>query len=185
MTYGNGKSNPEELDLEHELPPADEAGESAASVATLESELQRVKAERDALLDRVARAQAEFDNARKRAAREQQDYREYALADAIKTLLPILDSFDSALQSQSSGEEFRSGLELIDRQFHDALAKLGVSEIDAEGKPFDPNVHQAVQMVDTDEAEDNQVLEQLQRGYNLKGRLLRPAMVRVARNSGA
>jgi molecular chaperone GrpE len=185
MTYGNGKQKPEELDLDHELPPAEEAGDPAAAAAALESELQRVRAERDALLDRVARAQAEFDNARKRAAREQQDYREYALADAIKTLLPILDSFDRALQSKASAEEFRSGLELIDRQFHDALGKLGVSEIDAEGKPFDPNLHQAVQMVDTDEAEDNHVIDQLQRGYNLKGRLLRPAMVRVARNAGS
>jgi molecular chaperone GrpE len=184
MTYGNGMHNPEELDLEHELPASEENGD-LASASSVETELQRVKTERDALLDRVARTQAEFENARRRAVKEQQDYREYALADAIKSLLPILDSFDRALQTQASAEEFRSGLELIDRQFHDALAKLGVTEIDAEGKPFDPNIHQAVQMVETDEAEDNHVLEQLQRGYNLKGRLLRPAMVRVARNSGA
>lgn len=181
MTDGNGTTNPEDLDMEHELPAA-EPGE--VQVSTLEAELRKVKAERDALLDRMARLQAEFDNARKRAAKEQQDYRDFALAEAIKTLLPILDSFDRALKSQASGDDFRSGMELIDRQLHDALAKLGVGEIEAQGKPFDPNLHQAVQMVESDEADDNQVIDELQRGYSLKGRLLRPAMVRVARNSG-
>jgi molecular chaperone GrpE len=80
-------------------------------------------------------------------------------------------------------EDFRSGIELIDKQFHDALAKIGVEPLEAEGQAFDPNFHQAVQMVDTDEVEDNHVIDELQRGYKLKDRLLRPAMVRVARNA--
>jgi len=100
----------------------------------------------------------------------------------MKTLLPILDSLDRALNTKAASlEDFHAGIELIDKQFHDALAKLGVQPVAAEGEPFDPNVHQAIQMVDTDEVEDNHVIDELQRGYKLKDRLLRPAMVRVAR----
>jgi molecular chaperone GrpE len=116
--------------------------------------------------------------------REQQDFRDYALADALKQVLPILDSLDRALKTQNaSTEDFRAGVELIDRQFHDVLTKLGVEPIAAAGQPFDPNLHQAVQMVDTDEVADNHVVNELQRGYRIKDRLLRPAMVRVAQNS--
>jgi molecular chaperone GrpE len=182
----NGSSA--ELELDHELPPAengDEPGAQEASTTPQEpqSELERVKAERAAYLDRAARIQAEFENFRKRNAKAQQEYRDYALADAVKTLLPILDSLDNALNTNAASlEDFHAGIELIDKQFHDALAKLGVEPVPAEGEPFDPNVHQAIQMVDTDKAEDNHVLNELQRGYKLKERLLRPAMVRVARN---
>ena len=180
----NGKGEPE-LDLAHELPAAEEAeGEAPAQAepATRE-DVERLRAEYNALLDRLARLQAEFDNYRKRAAREQQDFRAYALADALKSLLPVLDSFDRALAANAAqGKDFRAGIELINRQFHDALTKLGVQPIVAVGQPFDPNLHQAIEMVETSEKEDNQVLEELQRGYKLKDRLLRPAMVRVAHN---
>ncbi len=185
----NGGSNTE-LELDHELPPAESddaspSGEQAAAkdAASLEAELEKVRAERAAYLDRAARLQAEFDNFRKRNAKEQQEYREYALAEALRQLLPILDSLDRAVKTDAASlQDFQSGIELIDKQFHDALAKLGVQPIATEGAAFDPNLHQAVQMVDTDDAEDNHVLDELQRGYKLKDRLLRPAMVRVARN---
>ncbi len=145
--------------------------------------LQKVKAERDTLLDRLARSQAEFDNARKRAAREQQEFREYALADALKALLPILDSFERALKVGAGEQsEFHSGVELIYKQLQDALAKLGLRAVPAKGKPFDPHVHEAIEMVDTTDVPDHEVIEELQHGYKLKERLLRPAMVRVARN---
>ena len=180
MARSNGKAETEsaELDIEHELPPAEE--QEAQPKAEL-SEADRLKAERDALLDRVARLQAEFDNYRKRSAREQQDYRDYALTEAVRSLLPIVDSFDRALAAPEGGD-FKAGIDLINRQFHDALGKLGVQPIAAQGQKFDPTLHQAIQMADTDEAEDNEVLDELQRGYKLKDRLLRPAMVRVARN---
>jgi molecular chaperone GrpE len=187
----NGKSevNSQGLDLEHELPAADnemqERAESgiAAQPAGPDSELQKVRAERDTLLDRLARLQAEFENARKRAVREQQDYREYAVSDTVKSLLPILDSFERALQvSGNNGNDLRSGVELIYKQLQDALVKLGLRQIPAKGEPFDPHLHEAIEMVDTDEVEDHHVLDELQRGYKLKERLLRPAMVRVARN---
>lgn len=193
MARGNGKSDIEaqSLDLEHELPASDEqAGDEQSSRAAsegpaAENELARLRAERDNLIDRLARLQAEFDNARKRASREQQEFRDYALADSIKQLLPILDSFERALQSEHPDkDEFRNGVELIYKQFQDALAKLGLHPIPAAGEIFDPHLHQAIQMVDTNDAEDHQILDELQRGYKLKDRLLRPSMVRVARNPG-
>jgi molecular chaperone GrpE len=191
MGKGNGKTDTSNLDLEHELPPAEEGEETASSTGStaaagpsVVSEVDNLRAERDALLDRLARLQAEFDNARKRATREQQEFREFAAADVIKNILPVLDSFERALKAPAGGSnDLRSGLELIYRQFQDALQKMGVQPIESVGKPFDPRVHEAVEMVDTTEAQDHQVLEEFQRGYNYKGRLLRPAMVRVARNA--
>ncbi|HEY1272269.1 MAG TPA: nucleotide exchange factor GrpE [Terriglobales bacterium] len=191
MGKTNGKSEVDTngLDLEHELPPSDDTAEverpqpAGPAAAPAADELQKLKTERDTLLDRLARLQAEFENARKRAAREQAEYRDYALVEAIKTLLPILDSFDRALQSEQEGSEVRSGIELINKQLHDALAKMGLRPIPAQGEPFDPHLHQAIEMVDTNEIEDHHVLEELQKGYKFKDRLVRPSMVRVARNS--
>jgi molecular chaperone GrpE len=188
MARGNGKSDPTELDTEHELPAADDTTDDSSSSAAppqavREGEFEKLKAERDSLVDRLARLQAEFENARKRATREQQEFREYALADAVKELLPTLDSFERALQTSAKEKtEFRSGVELIYKQLQDALVKLGLRPIPAKGEPFDPHLHQAIEMVDTKEAKDHHVLDELQRGYKLKDRLLRPSMVRVANN---
>jgi molecular chaperone GrpE len=184
----NGKSEAKNagLDLDHELPPGDGdettvaqvTGESSGS----ESELQKLKAERDTLLDRLARTQAEFDNARKRAIKEQQEFRDYAVADAIKSLLPAMDSLERAIQVKSDAGELRSGVELIYKQLQAALAKLSVNAIVSKGEAFDPRFHEAIEMVETSDAPDHQVLEELQRGYKFKDRLLRPAMVKVAKN---
>jgi molecular chaperone GrpE len=189
MGKSNGKSEVERarLDLDHELPAGDGSeGSSAATGGSAgnagESELQKLKAERDSLLDRLARAQAEFENARRRASKEQQDFRDYAAADAIRPLLPVLDSFERALQVKSEPGDFRSGVELIYKQLLDALAKMGVRAIPAKGEPFDPHVHEAIEMVETSDAADHEVLDELQRGYKFKDRLLRPAMVKVAKN---
>src|SRR5580698_4469559 len=189
MARTNGKSevDPQELDAEHELPAGEGEGVTIDSqtgrASTESSELQKLRVERDTLIDRLARLQAEFENARKRTAREQQDFREYAMADAVKALLPILDSFERALQTGSAERsEFRSGVELIYKQLQDALSKLGLRAIPAKGELFDPHLHEAIEMVDTTDAADHQILEELQRGYKLKDRLLRPSMVRVARN---
>jgi molecular chaperone GrpE len=196
MARSNGKTEikDRELDTEHELPASDETadqtmpsdapeGSRAPSVSLADSELDKLKAERDNLLDRLARLQAEFENARKRTARELQEFREYALADAVKTLLPVLDSFERALQTGSAEKsELRGGIELIYKQLQDALQKLGLRTIPAKGEPFDPRLHEAVEMVETSAAEDHQILDELQRGYKLKDRLLRPSMVKVARN---
>jgi molecular chaperone GrpE len=190
-TNGKSKVDPEDLDLDHELPPAEAADEAegagpqaVAKPAADSAELQKLCSERDTLLDRLARLQAEFENARKRAAREQQEFRDFATADAIKALLPALDSFERALQAPANQlDEFRNGVELIYKQMQDALTRLGVQSIPAKGQPFDPRVHEAIEMVETTEAPDHQVVDELQRGYKLKDRLLRPAMVKVAQNS--
>src|SRR5205085_7794205 len=143
MGKSNGKSQNEAtgLDLEHELPAGDgEQSSSAAStgasspsseILSGEAELQKLKAERDTLLDRLARAQAEFENARRRAAKEQHDFRDFAMADAIKSLLPVIDNFERALQSKSEAADFRAGVELIYKQLRDVLTKLGVQPISA------------------------------------------------------
>jgi molecular chaperone GrpE len=169
------------MDVEHELPQGDSGGDPAEAKV---SEVEKLKAENAQLLDRVARQQAEFENFRKRSQREQQEFREYALSDALKQLLPILDSLDLALKTEGiSVKDFRSGIELIDRQFHDVLTRLGVEPIVAQGQPFDPSLHQAIQMVETTEVPDHHVLDELQRGYRLRDRVLRAAMVRVAQNT--
>lgn len=192
MGKSNGKQEAEAkgLDLDHELPPAEEdespssaqAGRTSAEPIGIDAELQKVKAERDSLFDRLARAQAEFDNARRRAVKEQQDFRDFAMADAIKSLLPVVDNFERALSSKSDATDFRAGVELIYKQLRDVLAKLGVQPIEAKGQQFDPHVHEAIEMVETSDAADHEVLEEWQRGYKFKDRLLRPAMVKVAKN---
>ena len=192
MGKSNGKSEVQakRLDLERELPPADgdespasgQAGSASTEPTGVDAELQKVKAERDSLLDRLARAQAEFENARRRATKEQQDFRDFAMADAVKTLLPVVDNFERALSSKSDGADFRAGVELIYKQLRDVLTKLGVQPIEAKGQQFDPHVHEAIEMVETSDAADHEVLEEWQRGYKFKDRLLRPAMVKVAKN---
>ena len=173
-------------DVDHELPPADSSDPDGMSVAAStpsvpEAEIDRLAREKAELLDRLARLQAEFDNARKRAAREQQDFRDYAVANAITPLLPILDSLDRAVESQASAADLHAGVELIAKQFLDALGKLGLQTVHAKGQPFDPHLHQAIEMVETTEVPDGYVFDELQPGYKLKDRLLRPAMVRVAK----
>src|SRR5215831_4250768 len=180
-------------DLEHELPAADPADgfeekEASAEASALEprqdDEIKKLREERDSLFDRLARLQAEFDNYRKRAARENADFRDYALADAAKALLPVVDNFDLALKAPAKGDDadLRKGIELIRRQLDDTLAKLGVKPMNVVGGLFDPRYHEAVEMVETSDVKDNHVVIELQRGYFFKDRLLRPAMVRVARN---
>jgi molecular chaperone GrpE len=194
MSRKNGKTEvePQPIDVEHELPASD--GEETAGDASgyrnvegesepREAEILKLKAERDSLVDRLARLQAEFENARRRATREQQDFREFAAADTIRTLLPVLDSFYLALKAAPSDKsEFRGGVELIQKQFEDALSKLGLKPIAAVGEAFNPHLHEAIEMVDTTDVADQTVLDEFQRGYKLKERLLRPAMVKVARN---
>lgn len=182
----NSQAKHNNLDMEPELPAGDgdetAVAEASAETNAPESELQKLIAERDSLLDRLQRTQAEFQNARRRAIKEQQDFRDYALADAIKSFLPAMDSLERALQVQSSSEDLRSGVELIQKQLLDALAKLSVNPIEAKGEVFNPQVHEAIEMVQTDQVPDHQVVEELQRGYKFKDRLLRPAMVKVAQN---
>jgi len=145
-------------------------------------ELERVKAERDALVDRLARLQAEFDNARKREARERNEFRDFAVSGAVEQFLPVLDNFQLALKSTGSADQLRTGVELIVKQMEEALRSLNVQPVETVGTVFDPRVHEALEMVERPDLPDHQVFDEVRRGYKIKERLLRPALVRVVNN---
>ena len=146
-------------------------------------ELDQVKGERDQLLDRLARLQAEFDNARKREAKERADTRDYTISNTVEPFLGVMDNFQLALKANGSVEQLRSGVELILKQMEDALKGLNVVPVESVGAQFDPRVHEALGSIETKEFPDHQVLEEIRRGYRIREKLLRPALVRIASNS--
>ncbi len=141
-----------------------------------------MKAERDQLLDRLARLQAEFENARKRAERERHEFREYATGNVVEQFLPVVDNFELALKSGGTAQQMRHGVELIVKQMEEILRQLQVKPIAAVGEAFDPRLHEALGAVDRDDLPDQHVAEEIRRGYQMRERLLRPALVRVAHN---
>jgi len=151
-----------------------------ASLDAVIAERDRLVEEKNDLMDRLLRRQAEFDNFRRRAERERAETLEYANTDTVRAILPILDDFERALKVECTGKEYARGMELIYQRLLDALKKLGLEPISAKGLQFDPNLHHAVDMVETDDVEDHTVLDEYQQGYNFRGRPLRPAMVKVA-----
>jgi len=146
------------------------------------SELDQVKAERDQLIDRLARLQAEFDNARKRESKERQDTRDYAVSNTVEPFLGVMDNFQLALKSEGSVEQLRSGVGLILKQMEDALRGLNVVPVESVGAQFDPRIHEALGSIETKEFPDHQVIEEIRRGYRIRDKLLRPALVRIAIN---
>lgn len=151
------------------------------NTADLAAECDRLRGEVSDLQDRLLRRQAEFENFRRRNERDRSDFLEYAGMEFVRELLPILDDFERAQKTESSDESYRKGIELIYQRLQDSLKKIGLEPIDvAPGTQFDPNLHQAVVRQETEEAPDHTILEEFQRGYNFKGKLLRPAMVKVA-----
>ena len=149
-------------------------------LAAITEERDKLTAEKAELNDRLLRARAEFDNARRRSERERSEYLQFAAMDLVKDILPVLDDFERALKVETADREYAKGVELIYQRLYDSLKRVGLEPIETEGRQFDPNVHQAVERVHTDEAADQTVLGEFQRGYNFKGKLLRPAMVKVA-----
>jgi len=160
---------------------------AAASPAEPESaagraEFERLKAERDQLLDRIARLQAEFENARKRTERERSEFRDYATGNVVEQFLPVVDNFELALKSTGSADQLRHGVELIVKQMDEVLRQLQVNPIPTVGEVFDPRIHEALGSVDRDDIPDQHVAEEIRRGYRVRDRMLRPALVRVAHN---
>jgi molecular chaperone GrpE len=145
-------------------------------------EIEQLRGENDQLKDRLARLQAEFDNARKRDVKERQDARDYAVQGAIEPFLSVMDNFQLALKADGSAEQLRTGVELILKQMEDALRGLNVQAVESVGAQFDPRVHEALGSIETLEHPDHQVLEEIRRGYKLRDKLLRPALVRIAVN---
>ncbi len=150
------------------------------NLAAITAERDQLAVEKTELHDRLLRAQAEFQNLRKRTERERVELFEYASMEAVRTLLPVLDDFERAMKTESADKTYSTGIELIYNRFYETLKKLGLEPVESKGQPFDPQLHHAVDMVETDQAPDHTVLEEFQRAYNFKGRLLRPAMVKVA-----
>jgi molecular chaperone GrpE len=142
--------------------------------------LEEVRRERDALQDRLLRTAAEFDNYRKRMDKERRDLAEYTAGEAIRDLLPIIDNLERALQASALDDPLRKGVELIHKQMLEILRRRGVTPIEALGADFDPNVHEAVTQEESAQHREGEVMEELQRGYKVGDRLLRPAMVKVA-----
>jgi molecular chaperone GrpE len=163
--------------------PINEEDTMAAADAAAVDPLEALRQEKDALQDRLLRTAAEFDNYRKRMDRERSELSAFATADALLDMLPIVDNFERALQAPSGADadSFRKGIELIHKQMLDLLRKRGVRPIDALGADFDPNFHQAVIHESSPDHREGEVMQELQRGYMLGERLLRPAMVKVAK----
>ncbi|MDP9112555.1 MAG: nucleotide exchange factor GrpE [Acidobacteriota bacterium] len=185
ITKDPGESQPLDPESTESTANASAAGDPPDPMAALVVERDRLAAEKAEMQDRFLRSQAEFQNSRKRAEKERVEFAEYASTEAVRALLPILDDFERATKTESSDKEFSKGMQMIYQRFYDSLKKLGLEPIISAGQPFDPHVHHAVEMVETSEAADHTVLDEYQRGYNFKGRLLRPAMVKVAVEPGS
>ena len=175
----NSTDNPDVRDdaavAEEATPPPGDAG------ASTDLDAAALQKERDSLYDRLLRTTAEFDNYRKRVDRERRDLAEYTAADIVSEMLPIVDNLERALAAASESDPLRKGVELILKQMLDMLRKRGVKPIEALGTDFDPNFHQAVIHEVSGEHREGEVMEELQRGYLLGDRLLRPSMVKVAK----
>lgn len=162
----------------------DEGAPSSTTDPTpaLADEIVELRKERDGLHDRLLRQAAEFDNYRKRVDRERKDSAQMAAIDFVQELLPVIDDFERALQIEAPGaDSYRQGLEIIHRALMEMLRKRGVTPIEAVGAAFDPQVHQAVAYDEAPDRRDGEVMEQFTRGYRLGDKLIRPAMVKVAK----
>lgn len=159
-----------------------ESSQTSAAGSEITAERDRLIKEKAELQELLQRRQAEFDNFRRRSDRERSEIFEFASMDSVKALIPILDDFERSLRVETTDKEYARGIELIYQRFYEALKKLGLEPISDENSLFNPHIHHAVEMVDTKDHPDQTILDEYQRGYYFKGRLLRPAMVKVAVN---
>lgn len=172
----NPDRNQSEVSSEDTVPAVTEDGQLTAVTA----DRDRLAAENADLHDRLLRLRAEFDNARRRFEQQRSDYIQFAGMELVRDLLPVLDDFDRALKVETTDANYAKGVGLIHQRLNEILKKMGVEPMETQGRRFDPNLHQAVERVPTQTAEDQTIVGEFQKGYLLKGKLLRPAMVRVA-----
>jgi molecular chaperone GrpE len=168
-------------------PIEDRTGSKSSKIGLVEETptpeaFAELKADRDQLVDRIARLQAEFDNARKRQEREKQEFRDYATGSVVEQFLPVLDNFALALSSTGTAEQLRTGVELIVKQMDEILRQLQVQAVPTVGQQFDPRLHEALGSVERDDLPDHAVAEEIRKGYRIRERLLRPALVRIVSN---
>lgn len=148
-----------------------------------EVEIEKLVKEREDLYQRLARLQADFDNFRKRSRKEQEDFARYASQNLVERLLPVLDNFSRALEAEyGDNNSLKAGVEMTYRQLFEVLSQEGLTVIEAKGQTFDPEYHEAVMQEETDEYPDGTVIEVFQKGYKLKNKVIRPAMVKVAKS---
>lgn len=189
---GNNRSNIEmkgteamqDETVEHGVQEPENSGPESVAETAAPSELEQLRGERDQLLDRLARLQAEFDNARKREIKERADARDYTVSHTVEPFLGVMDNFQLALKADGTAEQLRAGVGLILKQMEDALKGLNVLPVESIGAQFDPRIHEAMGNIETLEFPDHQVLEEIRRGYKIREKLLRPALVRIASNPG-
>lgn len=162
------------------VPENVDLADSAALLASVTAERDQLARERAEIYDQFLRLRAEFENFRKRAERERSEFSEFATTEAVLAILPVLDDFERALNVEAVDKEYAKGMSLIYQRLFEALKKLGLEPLETEGQKFDPSLHHAVETEKTTEVEDHTILQVHQRGYNFKGKLLRPAMVKVA-----
>ena len=169
----------------------EEAPEEAASeAAAMQDEIEALKGQVEKLTgdlqekkDRLLRLQADFDNFRRRSAKEREEISAVVTQNFCKDMLPLLDNFERAMAAETKDvEAFQKGVEMIFTQFQEVLKKNGLEQIEAVGQKFDPNFHQAVMRVEDPEKDDDTVAQELQKGYMVKGRVIRPSMVQVVSN---
>ena len=188
-------NNPEDQDMMNDIQAednnvAEETVENADSTTTFtaeevvsRAELERVQAHADDQTQRLLRAQADFDNFRRRTQKEKEELAKYASAQLITELIPVIDNFERAMATKPENpelESFSKGVDMIFRQLSDVLKNTGLTPMEAVGQPFNPEFHQAVMQVESDEYEEGIVVEELQKGYVLKDKVIRPAMVKVS-----
>lgn len=167
-----------------EGPDQEDNREETASIQDLQMQMDKLMAEKDDLINTLQRLQADFENFRRRTRLEKEELVKYAAEGIVSSLLPVVDNFERALASADSGGEaknFMQGMEMILRQLIQVLSQEGLAPVQALGNPFDPTLHEAVMQVEQENTESNIVIEEIQKGYTLKGKLIRPSMVKVAK----
>jgi molecular chaperone GrpE len=154
--------------------------DSSALLAGITAERDQFARERSEIYDQLLRLKADFENSRRRSQRERAEFSEFATTEVVRAVLPVLDDFERALAVQTADKEYAKGMALIYQRLFDTLKKIGLEPLDSEGQKFDPSLHHAVETEKTEDVESDTILQVHQRGYNFKGKLLRPAMVKVA-----
>ena len=181
---GTADADAETADAPEGAESADGAAEAAESAEDLQKKVETLAAALQEKDNRLKRLQADFENFRRRTNKEREEIGNVVTQELLKSLLPIVDNFDRAMATeQQDGEAFKKGVEMIYTQLGETLKNVGLEPIETEGQKFDPNFHQAVMRVENPDLDDDTIAQELQKGYIVKGKVIRPSMVQVVSNS--
>ena len=180
---GTADADAETADAPEGAESADGAAEAAESAEDLQKKVETLAAALQEKDNRLKRLQADFENFRRRTSKEREEIGNVVTQELLKNLLPIVDNFDRAMATeQQDGEAFKKGVEMIYTQLGETLKNVGLEPIETEGQKFDPNFHQAVMRVENPDLDDDTIAQELQKGYIVKGKVIRPSMVQVVSN---